>query len=88
MEKLSLQLLEHRRKSRRVSLLKNAGKGRTTFSSAYEDLLNQSTMGTVQTHYQERGQPRSVGANGTKCLNSFLPRTNRDLKIGHNRDHS
>ena len=78
MEKLSLKPLERRRKGRRISLFfKNLAKEElhSALSSAYEDLLNQPTTSTVQTRSQAREEPRSVGANGTTYLNSFLPRT-------------
>ena len=57
-------------------------------SSAYEGLLNQPTTSIVKTHSQAKGQLRSVGANGTRYLRSFLPRIVRDLKIGHDEDRS
>jgi len=63
-----------------------------TFSSAYDDLLNKSTNSTI--HLQTRSQamahppPWSVGANSTKCLNSFSQWLSRDLKIGHNQGNN
>ena len=78
MEKLSLQSLELRRKSRSISLFLKIlaeEEQHPALSSAYEDLLNQPATSTVQTRSQAKGQSWSVGANSTEYLNSFLPTT-------------
>jgi len=90
MKKICLQPLEQRRKNRRINRMEILAKEEQhlALSSAYDELLNKPTNSTIQTRSQARGQPRSVGANSTKYLNSFLPRTIRDLKIGHNQSNN
>jgi len=59
-------------------------------SSAYDDLLNKPTSSTIQTRFQARRQPRSVGVNSTKYLKSIFPKTISigDLKMGHNQSNN
>ena len=87
MEKLGLQLLDQRRRNQQLGLpMRILGKEEQhpALNSAYDDLLEHQNVGTVQTRSQTFGLPRSVGANSNKYLNSFLPRTIRDMRIGYN----
>ena len=82
-ERLGLELLQERRKKmQRVKTLHNIMGSKDSSLGELNDLINECFKeDRPQTGAKVKGQPLAIRAERTPFLNSFVPRTTRDLRL-------
>ena len=81
-ERLGLEPLQEWRKMQIVKTLHNIMGSKDTSLGGLNDLINECFKeDRPQTRAKVRGQPLAIRAERTPFLDSFVPRTTRDLRL-------